>query len=164
VSQMHRNRQAVEAGLSRLPWQQRVVLLLADVHGLSYDQIAAATGASPGVVRARLSRARAGLRDYLFLHSDGGGLPGSARQQLAATTEDEAATPGDPGRAGPRGRNPVEQRLPGSAGRDAGLVPPHSGDGPEAAPWPLLLVLLLLLLFPFLYDLVQWVLARAAWR
>ena len=33
-----------------------------------------------------------------------------------------------------------------------------------AGAWPLLLVLPLLLLFPFLYDLVQWLLGRAAWR
>ena len=57
--------QAIAAGICKLPLDQRVVLVLSDVQGLSYDEIAEATGASLGTVKSRLSRARARLRDYL---------------------------------------------------------------------------------------------------
>ncbi len=57
--------QAIEAGIAKLPFDQRVVLVLSDVQGMSYDEIAAVTGASLGTVKSRLSRARGRLRDYL---------------------------------------------------------------------------------------------------
>ena len=56
---------AIEVGIAKLPFDQRVVLVLSDVQGFSYDEIAAATSASLGTVKSRLSRARARLRDYL---------------------------------------------------------------------------------------------------
>ncbi len=56
---------SVEAGLATLSWEQRVVVVLSDVQGLSYHEIAAVTGASLGAVKSRLNRARARLRDYL---------------------------------------------------------------------------------------------------
>lgn len=58
-------RRAMEAAIAKLPLDQRVVLVLSDVQGLSYEEIGAATGASLGTVKSRLSRARARLRDYL---------------------------------------------------------------------------------------------------
>ena len=58
--------QAITGAISKLPLDQRVVLVLSDVQGLSYDEIAAATGASLGTVKSRLSRARTRLRDYLM--------------------------------------------------------------------------------------------------
>ncbi len=57
--------EALEAGIARLPLDQRVTLVLSDVQGLSYDEIAEATGASLGTVKSRLSRARSRLRDYV---------------------------------------------------------------------------------------------------
>jgi len=56
---------ALEAGISKLPSDQRVVLVLSDVQGLSYDEIVVITGASLGTVKSRLSRARARMRDYV---------------------------------------------------------------------------------------------------
>ena len=41
---------------------------------------------------------------------------------------------------------------------------PDTESRQETGTWPLLLMLLLLFLFPFFYDLVQGLLARAAWR
>lgn len=58
-------RRAMEAAIAKLPFDQRVTLVLSDVHELSYQEIADATGASLGTVKSRLSRARARLRDYL---------------------------------------------------------------------------------------------------
>ncbi len=58
----------IEAGIAWLPPDQRMVLVLSDVQGLSYDEIVDITGASLGTVKSRLSRARARLRDYLSRH------------------------------------------------------------------------------------------------
>jgi RNA polymerase sigma-70 factor (ECF subfamily) len=55
----------VQRGLQLLPPDQRVVVILSDVHGLSYDEIAAVTKTSLGTVKSRLSRGRSHLRDYL---------------------------------------------------------------------------------------------------
>ncbi len=56
----------LQAGIAALPDDQRVVLVLADVQGLSYEEIAGATGANLGTVKSRLNRARLRLRDWLM--------------------------------------------------------------------------------------------------
>jgi RNA polymerase sigma factor (sigma-70 family) len=53
------------AGLARLPAAQRDALLLVAWGGLSYDQVAIATGAPLGTVQSRISRARKRLRQAL---------------------------------------------------------------------------------------------------
>ena len=58
--------QMLQAGIRRLPAEQRVVLVLSDVQGLNYQEIAAATGLSLGTVKSRLSRGRARLRGLLL--------------------------------------------------------------------------------------------------
>jgi RNA polymerase sigma-70 factor (ECF subfamily) len=55
----------IRRGLQRLPADQRVVVILSDIHGLSYDEIAAITRSELGTVKSRLSRGRSHLRDYL---------------------------------------------------------------------------------------------------
>ncbi len=55
----------IQRGVSTLPVEQRVIVVLSDVQGLSYQEIAEATGLSLGTVKSRLSRGRAKLRDYL---------------------------------------------------------------------------------------------------
>jgi RNA polymerase sigma-70 factor (ECF subfamily) len=60
--ELHRE---VQRGLLTLPPEQRAVLVLCDVQGLSYEEIAEVTQASLGTVKSRLSRAREHLRDYL---------------------------------------------------------------------------------------------------
>ena len=57
---------AIQAGIAQLPPDQRVVVVLSDVQGMSYEEIAQATGANLGTVKSRLSRARARLRDILL--------------------------------------------------------------------------------------------------
>lgn len=57
---------ALESGILRLPAEQRIVLILSDVQGLNYQEIADATGLSLGTVKSRLSRGRARLRDLLL--------------------------------------------------------------------------------------------------
>lgn len=52
---------AVRRALARLPEKHRVVLLLREVEGMSYEQIADALGLPVGTVESRLHRARRGL-------------------------------------------------------------------------------------------------------
>jgi RNA polymerase sigma-70 factor (ECF subfamily) len=51
--------------INRLPVPLRTVLVLADVEGLSYPEIAEAVSIPVGTVKSRLSRARAAVRDEL---------------------------------------------------------------------------------------------------
>jgi RNA polymerase sigma-70 factor, ECF subfamily len=57
---------AIQAGIVKLPPDQRSVLVLSDVQGMSYEEIAEVTGVNLGTVKSRLSRARARLRDLLM--------------------------------------------------------------------------------------------------
>lgn len=55
----------LEAALDKLSDDQRLAVLLHDVHGYPYEEIAQITGATLGTVKSRLSRARARLREEL---------------------------------------------------------------------------------------------------
>lgn len=55
----------VEQGLATLPDDQRVIVVLCDIQGLSYEEAAEAEGVALGTVKSRLSRARARLRQFL---------------------------------------------------------------------------------------------------
>lgn len=61
------------AALGQLPFDQRVAIILSDVQGYDYTEIAAITGVSYGAVKSRLSRARARLRAILRDPSTRGG-------------------------------------------------------------------------------------------
>lgn len=60
----------IQRSIDQLPPDQRVTLVLADIQGLSYQEIADITGVSLGTVKSRLSRARARLRDILLEHKE----------------------------------------------------------------------------------------------
>ena len=62
---------AVQAALDALPPEFRAAVVLADVEGLSYDEVAAAVGCPVGTVRSRLHRARELLRRALRPHLTG---------------------------------------------------------------------------------------------
>ena len=53
-------------GLTHLSEDQRLVVILSDVQGLSYEEVAQATGSSLGTVKSRLNRGRTRLRDFLL--------------------------------------------------------------------------------------------------
>lgn len=56
---------AVRSGLARLEPPFRQALVLREIHGLSYEEIAQITGLEPGTVKSRIFRARRKLAAYL---------------------------------------------------------------------------------------------------
>lgn len=60
----------LERSLACLPDDQRLAILLSDVHGCPYDEIAQITGVAVGTVKSRISRGRARLRQTLRDHPD----------------------------------------------------------------------------------------------
>jgi len=56
---------AIQHGLATLPEEQRIILILSDIQGLAYEEIADITDTNLGTVKSRLSRGRARLRDVL---------------------------------------------------------------------------------------------------
>lgn len=59
-------RAALEVALSALPPDWREVVVLSDIHGMDYAEIAQATGVPIGTVKSRLSRARTRLREVVL--------------------------------------------------------------------------------------------------
>lgn len=58
--------EAIQAGIAILPPEQRTAVILSDIQGMSYEEIATVMDSSLGTVKSRLSRGRAKLRDYLL--------------------------------------------------------------------------------------------------
>ena len=58
-------RERVQAGLQRLPHEQRLILVLRDVEGFSYQEISDALKIELGTVKSRIYRARAHLARLL---------------------------------------------------------------------------------------------------
>jgi RNA polymerase sigma-70 factor (ECF subfamily) len=55
----------IESAIARLPDEQRELIVLRDVEGRSYEEIAEATGLNPGTMKSRLNRGRGQLREWL---------------------------------------------------------------------------------------------------
>lgn len=60
----------VRAALDSLPPDYRAAVVLCDVEGLSYDEIAETLGVKIGTVRSRIHRARAAMRNHLLHDQD----------------------------------------------------------------------------------------------
>lgn len=57
---------AIQEALSTLPSDQRLAVILCDVQGMEYAEIALVMGVSLGTVKSRLNRARSRLRERLL--------------------------------------------------------------------------------------------------
>ncbi|MBF0342622.1 MAG: sigma-70 family RNA polymerase sigma factor [Nitrospirae bacterium] len=55
----------IQKAIKTLPLQQRTVVILRDVEGLSYEEIASVTGLKLGTVKSKIARARLTLRESL---------------------------------------------------------------------------------------------------
>lgn len=62
VLQQRETQARVWRALNALPFDQRAAIVLREIDGLSYEEIAAALGVALGTVKSRLARAREGLR------------------------------------------------------------------------------------------------------
>lgn len=65
VVQQRELERAIQECINSLSPDQRIVLVMSDVEGFSYQEIADQVGANLGTIKSRLSRARAGVRDCL---------------------------------------------------------------------------------------------------
>jgi RNA polymerase sigma-70 factor, ECF subfamily len=61
----HETREAIQHGLQRLPEKYRLPVILKDMEGHSYEEIADIMQCELGTVKSRLARGRGMLRDYL---------------------------------------------------------------------------------------------------
>jgi RNA polymerase sigma-70 factor (ECF subfamily) len=59
----------LEQGLATLSAEFRIAVVLCDVEGLTYDEIATATGWPIGTVRSRIHRGRKTMRDFLRIRA-----------------------------------------------------------------------------------------------
>ena len=73
-------REAVREGLQQLPDEQRQILLLREIQGLSYEEIGEVMDLEPGTVKSRIFRARKKL--CAFLLKDGN-IPDSISSRLS---------------------------------------------------------------------------------
>ncbi len=67
-------REDLERAVAALPDAFRVVVVLVDVQGFSYQETAAALDVPVGTVRSRLARARSRLQQQLWQHASDAGL------------------------------------------------------------------------------------------
>jgi RNA polymerase sigma-70 factor (ECF subfamily) len=93
----------IEAALAALPPEFRAAVVLCDIEGLSYEEIAATLGVKLGTVRSRIHRGRGQLRATLA-HRD----PHAARP--GGQAEHEAIDPLEETQGGSRGRGGKEVR------------------------------------------------------
>lgn len=71
---------AIQKGLDKLPRVYRLMLVLVDMQGLSYEEAASAAGIPVGTVKSRLARARVQMQKSL--QASGEVLPASYRMEL----------------------------------------------------------------------------------
>src|SRR6188508_2905524 len=66
-SEMYRH---LEVALRRLPEDQRTAVVLCDVYGMDYNEVAAMTSSALGTVKSRIHRGRLRLRELLAEHRE----------------------------------------------------------------------------------------------
>jgi len=62
--------EVLKYGLQSLTPDQRIPIILYDIHGYSYEEIATIVDVPMGTVKSRISRSRAKLRDYLLQYPE----------------------------------------------------------------------------------------------
>lgn len=79
IAEKNALRQAVREGLMSLPKEYRAILLLREIDGLSYEEIASALSLEEGTVKSRIFRARKRLCAILMADGNLSGVPASKR-------------------------------------------------------------------------------------
>ncbi len=80
-------REDLERAVDALPETFRTVVVLAELEGLAYGEIAGILGVPVGTVRSRLARARGQLQKALWVHAQEGGLTRPARKPVEVSHE-----------------------------------------------------------------------------
>jgi RNA polymerase sigma-70 factor (ECF subfamily) len=62
--------ETIERALQSLPYDQRVIVIMSDIQGLSYEEISQTVSVNLGTVKSRLNRGRTKMRDYLLTHEE----------------------------------------------------------------------------------------------
>ena len=78
IAESNELKQQIEEGLRALSPEHREVLILREIHQLSYDEIAQALSLDSGTVKSRISRGRKQLRNFL-LKSGNFSPPGTSK-------------------------------------------------------------------------------------
>ena len=110
----------VQAALKALPPEYRAAVVLCDIEGFSYEEIAATLGVKLGTVRSRIHRGRAQLRSALE-HRRPGPAAVSTQAGTPATTPAGHEPPHAAGNAA--GNAPGHEAAEGQSLRRQGLVP-----------------------------------------
>jgi RNA polymerase sigma-70 factor (ECF subfamily) len=85
---------SIQRAIDQLPPQFRTTVQLADVEGLSYAEIAEATGVAKGTVMSRLFRGRRQLQRALWDQAQASGFTGGSKVHQNGATETETARGG----------------------------------------------------------------------
>jgi RNA polymerase sigma-70 factor (ECF subfamily) len=104
----------VQAALKALPPEYRAAVVLCDIEGFSYEEIAATLGVKLGTVRSRIHRGRAQLRAALE-HRRPGPVAVSPGTQARTPAGTAAANPAGTAAANPAGNKGQGLRRPGLA-------------------------------------------------
>jgi RNA polymerase sigma-70 factor (ECF subfamily) len=80
-------REDLERAVDALPETFRTVVVLAELEGLAYGEIAGILGVPVGTVRSRLARARGQLQKALWVHAQEAGLTKPARKPVEVSHE-----------------------------------------------------------------------------
>jgi RNA polymerase sigma-70 factor (ECF subfamily) len=75
-------REDIERALDGLPDDYRTVVILVEINGHSYAEVAELLGVPIGTVRSRLSRARSLLQRALWAQAQAAGLPTGTRHEI----------------------------------------------------------------------------------
>ena len=65
LAEINAQRRAINDALSKMSEKNRLIIILRDLNGFSYEEIADIIQSPVGTVKSRISRARAELRDLL---------------------------------------------------------------------------------------------------
>ncbi len=82
-----KNRERVEAALKQVPEPFRTTLILRDIEGFVYEEVAEIQGVNLGTVKSRLVRGRARLKTILMASAAGENHPAHAAYEIALGEE-----------------------------------------------------------------------------
>jgi RNA polymerase sigma-70 factor (ECF subfamily) len=82
IAMHEESRKRVEEALSQVPEPYRTTLILRDIEGFVYEEVAEIQGVNLGTVKSRLVRGRAALKAILMTPAKGAGSPACARYEM----------------------------------------------------------------------------------